>query len=71
MPDENGSLLLTGWLPPSATLSRRFDSRVAATFCERSVSEETRRAYRRVVREFFTFQRQKEPAEVTPADVQR
>ncbi|MDQ3802894.1 MAG: tyrosine-type recombinase/integrase [Acidobacteriota bacterium] len=44
---------------------------MAETFCERSVSEETRRAYRRVVREFFTFQRQKEPAEVTPADVQR
>ncbi len=71
MPDENGSRLLTGQLPSSVTLSRHFDSRVAETFCERSVSEETRRAYRRVVREFFTFQRQKEPAEVTPADVQR
>lgn len=70
MPEENGSLLLTGRLPSSATVSRRFDLRVAATFCERSVSEETRRAYRRVVREFFTFQRQKEPSEVTPADVQ-
>jgi len=55
----------------SVTLSRRFDSGVAATFCERSVSEETRRAYRRVVKEFFAFHRQKEPVEVTPADVQR
>jgi site-specific recombinase XerD len=44
---------------------------VAATFCERSVSEETRRVYRRVVKEFFAFYRQKEPSEVTAADVQR
>jgi integrase/recombinase XerD len=44
---------------------------VAATFCERSVSEETRRAYKRVVKEFFAFNRLKEPAEITPADVQR
>jgi len=71
MPNNYSSQSLTNQLSTAATLSRRFDSRVAATFCERSVSEETRRAYRRVVREFFTFQKQKEPAEITPSDVQR
>ena len=71
MPDENNHLAPALPQHLSTTLSRRFDSRVAATFCERSVSEETRRAYRRVVKEFFSFHRQKEPAEVTPADVRR
>lgn len=71
MPDENSPLAPAMPQPPPATLSRRFDSRVAATFCERSVSEETRRAYRRVVKEFFSFHRQREPADITPADVQR
>jgi site-specific recombinase XerD len=71
MPNENSSMTPALQEPQSAVLSRRFDSRVAATFCERSVSEETRRAYRRVVREFFSFHRQKEPTDVTPADVQR
>ena len=71
MPDENGSPAITLPLSHSATLSRRFDSRVAATFCERSVSEETRRAYRRVVKEFFAFHGQKEPSDISPADVQR
>ena len=71
MPEENSLLVPELQQPLSATLSRRFDSRVVVTFCERSISEETRRAYRRVVREFFAFHKQKEPAEVTPADVQR
>lgn len=71
MAEENGSIILELKQPPSAALSRRFDSRVAVTFCERSVSEETRRIYRRVVKEFFSFHRQKEPADVTSADVQR
>jgi site-specific recombinase XerD len=44
---------------------------VTSAFCERSVSEETRRAYRRVVREFFRFTGAFHPAEVTPQDVQR
>ena len=71
MPDENSPLAPALPQYPPATLSRHFDSRVAATFCERSVSEETRRAYRRVVKEFFAFYRRKEPAELTPADMQR
>jgi len=71
MPNENSSPPSALWESSAVTLARRFDSRVAAAFCERSVSEETRRAYRRVIKEFFIFQRQKEPTEVTPADVQR
>jgi integrase/recombinase XerD len=48
---------------------RRFDPRVAAPFVNKSVSEETRRAYRRALSEFFTFAGMKHPAEVVPADV--
>jgi integrase/recombinase XerD len=71
MPDENDILNTALPQPTSAAASRRFDSRTAAIFCERSVSEETRRVYRRVVKEFFAFHRQREPGEITPADVQR
>jgi site-specific recombinase XerD len=49
--------------------ARRFDPRVAAPFVNKSVSEETRRAYRRALSEFFTFVVMKHPAEVTPSDV--
>lgn len=38
-------------------------------FCERSVSQETRRAYRRVVREFFSFITQSQPSLIATADV--
>jgi integrase/recombinase XerD len=51
------------------SLSRRFDSRMAFEFCERSVSEETRRAYRRVVREFFHYMNQRHPSEIAPGDI--
>ncbi|HEU4594560.1 MAG TPA: tyrosine-type recombinase/integrase [Pyrinomonadaceae bacterium] len=44
---------------------------MASEFCERSVSEETRRAYRRVVREFFRFVNQQHPSEITPGDIRR
>jgi integrase/recombinase XerD len=61
--------------PPHITdaraLSRRFDFRMAAPFCAKSVSEETRRVYTRVIREFFQFQSQLHPAEVTPQHVLR
>ena len=71
MPEED--ILQRVPAPESSTraLSRNFDSRVTSAFCERSVSEETRRAYRRVVREFFRFTGPRHPAEVTPQDVQR
>jgi integrase/recombinase XerD len=48
---------------------RRFDPRSAIAFVNKSVSEETRRAYRRAVSEFFQFAGMKHPAEVVPADV--
>ncbi len=47
----------------------RFDPRSAAPFVNKSVSEETRRAYRRAVSEFFQFAGMKHPAEVDPQDV--
>jgi site-specific recombinase XerD len=71
MPDDNRLQKLHPASPPDGSLSQQFDSRVAAAFCERSVSEETRRAYRRVVREFFRFTGPRHPAEITPQDVQR
>lgn len=54
-----------------SSLARQFDSRITIAFCERSVSEETRRAYRRVVREFFRFTGPRHPEEITPQDIQR
>jgi integrase/recombinase XerD len=47
----------------------RFDPRAAAPFCEKSLSEETRRAYRRVIREFFLFVEGIHPTMVTPEHV--
>jgi site-specific recombinase XerD len=71
MPEDNSlERLLTAGVA-DRTVSRQFDSRTTAAFCERSVSEETRRAYRRVVREFFRFTGQRHPEEITPVDVQR
>jgi integrase/recombinase XerD len=48
---------------------RRFDPRSAAPFVNKSVSEETRRAYRRAVSEFFQFSGMKHPSEVVPQDI--
>jgi site-specific recombinase XerD len=48
---------------------RRFDPQSAAPFVNKSVSEETRRAYRHAVSEFFQFAGMKHPAEVVPNDV--
>ena len=50
---------------------RAFDLRLATPFCERSLSPETRRAYRRVVAEFFRFCAGSHPADILPADVLR
>jgi site-specific recombinase XerD len=71
MPEGNSLQRLPLDQPADHSVSRQFDSRVATAFCERSVSEETRRAYRRVVREFFRFTGSSHPAEVSPQDVQR
>lgn len=53
-----------------AVATKRFDPRSAAPFVNKSVSEETRRAYRRAISDFFLFLGGKHPAEITPADVQ-
>src|SRR2546423_1230962 len=71
MPEQDSPQRVPAAEPPTRALSRSFDSRVTTAFCERSVSEETRRAYRRVVREFFRFTGPRHPAEVTPQDVQQ
>ena len=47
----------------------RFDPRSAAPFVNKSVSEETRRAYRHAVSEFFAFVGNKHPTQVVPEDV--
>src|SRR5437588_4343494 len=48
---------------------RRFDPKSAAPFVNKSVSEATRRAYGRAVREFFQFAGMKHPSEVVPNDL--
>lgn len=52
-----------------AIAPKRFDPRSAAPFVNKSVSEETRRAYRRAVADFFQFVGGKHPTEVVPIDV--
>jgi site-specific recombinase XerD len=71
MPEEKSLQRLPVAEPADHSMSRQFDSRVSSAFCERSVSEETRRAYRRVVREFFRFNGLRHPTEISPQDVQR
>lgn len=56
---------------PGALAFEKFNPKIMTPFFERSVSEETRRAYRRVSKEFFSFLRHKHPAEIDQGDVQR
>jgi hypothetical protein len=51
------------------TPARRFDPRSGAPFINKSVSEATRRAYGRSLREFFQSAGMKHPSDVAPADV--
>jgi integrase/recombinase XerD len=51
------------------TRVKKFDPRSAAPFVNKSVSEQTRRAYGRALREFFQSAEMKHPSEVVPADV--
>jgi integrase/recombinase XerD len=53
---------------PEST-SGRFDPQLARPFIYKSLSEETRAAYRRAILEFFTFVGQLHPKDVMPADV--
>jgi integrase/recombinase XerD len=71
MPEENSLQRVLMVEPAQPVVSRQIDARVTSAFCERSVSEETRRAYRRVVREFFRFIGARHLEEITPQDVQR
>ncbi|MGH8710440.1 MAG: tyrosine-type recombinase/integrase [Burkholderiales bacterium] len=47
----------------------RFDHKKTAEFSERSLSEETRRAYRRVVGEFFDYFKHRHPSLITSKDI--
>lgn len=47
----------------------RFDQKLAQPFIRKSVSEETRSAYTRAIREFFSFVDNIHPKNVTPAQV--
>ncbi len=48
-----------------------FDRRIATAFCERSVSEATRRNYRQIISEFADFIQGIHPAQVQPDDIRR
>ncbi|HEY0323459.1 MAG TPA: tyrosine-type recombinase/integrase [Pyrinomonadaceae bacterium] len=58
---------LSGSAPSPA--NSRFDAKLAQPFIYKSVSEETRAAYHRAIREFFAFSGGIHPTRVTPADV--
>lgn len=64
-PDQS----LADLLQREAVTTKRFDPRSAALFVNKSVSEETRRAYRRAVADFFQFVGGKHPMEVVPTEV--
>ena len=51
--------------------ARKDFEKAVRPFVEKSLSEETRRAYGRVIKEFFTFHRHIEPTEIKPLDVIR
>jgi site-specific recombinase XerD len=65
MPEQT----LPDLLQSEAIAPKRFDPRSVTPFVNKSVSEETRRAYRRAVADFFQFVGGKHPTEVVPNDV--
>jgi site-specific recombinase XerD len=72
--DMSKEIIVQKSIPPSAqSLERppeRFDPLKATEFAERSTSEQTRRAYNRVVREFFSSIGNLGPTLVEPTQVQ-
>src|ERR671928_250306 len=65
----------TNPLPPQtaagpSTPQHGFDLKLARPFIYKSVSDETRSAYHRTIREFFQFVGGIHPAQVTPTQVQ-
>lgn len=69
MVDQNTKNLIVPL--PGALAFEEFNQKLIMPFFERSVSEETRRAYRRVAKEFFAYFRNKHPAEINQGDLQR
>jgi len=67
MPDQYPASLLQD----QRLAQKRFDPLSATPFINKSVSEETRRAYRRAVADFFQYVGGKHPTEVVPDDVLR
>ena len=67
MSSENSQKLIV--VGSETAVSEKFNPKVIVPFFERSVSEETRRAYRRVTKEFFIFFRYKHPAEINQGDI--
>jgi site-specific recombinase XerD len=61
--------LLVSKLQEQSLAPRRFDPRTATPFVNKSLSEETRRAYRRAVSDFFQFVGNRHPSDIVPADV--
>ncbi len=59
-----------GNLDSSADSRKAFEKSVRP-FVEKSLSAETRRAYGRVIKEFFSFHKNVEPSEIKPLDVIR
>jgi integrase/recombinase XerD len=64
--DSNQDLVVS---PTGRLALEKFDLKQTAESSERSLSEETRRAYRRVVREFFQYFKYRHPAEITSRDI--
>lgn len=55
----------------SASDTKKAFEKTVRPFIEKSISAETRRAYGRVIKEFFQFHKSIEPAELKPIDVIR
>ncbi|HZS45370.1 MAG TPA: tyrosine-type recombinase/integrase [Blastocatellia bacterium] len=55
----------------ATALAIKFDQKITSAFCQRSVSEATRRNYRQVMDEFFDFIGNAHPVSVTPDDIRR
>jgi integrase/recombinase XerD len=67
LPKVEAPIPLPGSVP--SQVNSRFDAKLAQPFIYKSVSEETRAAYHRAIREFFGFVGGIHPTRVTPADV--
>ncbi|MGI8468370.1 MAG: tyrosine-type recombinase/integrase [Pyrinomonadaceae bacterium] len=57
--------------PVGSLAFEKFNIKAITPFFERSVSDETRRAYQRVAKEFFRFYNFRHPAEINHGDIQR